>query len=69
MEQRKFLVITNASGSAKRAIPIENIIRILEFQDAKQTIIDYYHNSKEEERVYARESFDSIMAGNQTVIL
>lgn len=68
MEQRKFLVITNASGSAKRAIPIENIIRILEFQDAKQTIIDYYRN-KEEERVYARESFDSIMAGNHTVVL
>ena len=68
MEQRKLLDINKEKRKEKRAIPIENIIRILEFQDAKQTIIDYYC-SKEEERVCARESFDSIMAGNHIVVL
>ena len=69
IQGHRFLVITNGFGSStKRAIPIESIIQIIEFQDTNQTIIDYYCN-EEKERTYAQESFESIMAGDHTVVL
>lgn len=68
MSKRRFLVITNDLGSARRAIPIDCITRLIEFQDQNKTIIDYYHG-EEKERIGAKESFESIMAGDHTVVL
>jgi len=68
IQGRRFLVVTNDWDSAKRAIPIDCITLLIEFQDENKTSIYYYHDN-EEERFGARESFESIMAGDHTVVL
>lgn len=65
---RKFLVVTKAFGSVKRAIPIECITQICEVQDENQTDIEFY-NGKEKIKFWVKESFKSIMAGDCTMVL
>lgn len=66
MNKRRFLVVTVDS---KRAIPIECIARLFKVQDDKNTtVIDYFYGG-EEERIWVKESFESIMAGDHTVVL
>lgn len=67
MNKRRFLVVT-VINSKKRAIPIECIIRLFEVQDENITVIDYFCG-EEEERIWVKEFFESIMAGDHTVVL
>lgn len=66
MSKRRFLMVT--VDSAKRAIPIECIVRFFEVQDGNTTVIDYFCG-EEKERIWVKESFESIMAGDHTVVL
>jgi len=68
MSKRRFLVVTVIIDSAKRAIPIECIARLFEVQDKNNTVIDYFCG-EEKERIWVKESFESIMAGDHTVVL
>lgn len=68
VQGRKFLVVT-VINSEKRAIPIECIARLFEVQDDENTTVIDYFCGEEQERIWVKESFESIMAGGYTVVL